>query len=321
MDAVEPPASAPEESSPAPVQHFVSLDGVVKSYGRVTALGPITVQLDGRCTAILGPNGAGKSTLLRLLLGLTKPQAGTVHVDGEPVGPGRPAARRRIGYSPEGQTLFPGMAGWEAVAYAGKLSGLPPTAAVQRAHQVLDYVGLEGERYRDAATYSAGMRQRLKLAQALVHDPSVLILDEPTEAVDPVARRAILDLIRDLADNHGVRVILSTHLLSDAEAVADAAIVLNRGQVVANGPMAELRRASHEGYRVRVNRDVGLLGDRLKTQGIECELDGSTLTVRGVAPSDILQHAQEAGVVVRHLAPIELSLQQAFQQAVGEVAR
>lgn len=305
--------------APSSGQHFVSLDGVVKSYGRTTALGPITLNMDGRCTAILGPNGAGKSTLLRLLLGLTKPQAGTVQVNAQSVGPSRPEARRLIGYAPEGQALFPGMTGWEGVAYAAQLSGLPPTAAVQRAHQVLDYVGLEGERYRDAATYSAGMRQRLKLAQALVHDPAVLILDEPTEAVDPASRRAILELIRDLATNHGVRIILSTHLLSDAETVADGAVVLNRGQVVAHGPMQELRKASQEGFRVRVNRNLELLELRLKGKGVDCTLDGQTLTVRGVSATDIFGHAQEIGVVVRHLAPVELSLQQAFQQAVGEV--
>lgn len=305
-------------NAPSPGQHFVSLDNVVKSYGRVTALGPITLTLDGNCTAILGPNGAGKSTLLRLLLGLTRPQTGTVHVNMEAVGPGLPEARRRIGYAPEGQALFPGMTGWEGVAYAAQLSGLPPAAAVQRAHQVLDYVGLEGERYRDAATYSAGMRQRLKIAQAIVHDPAVLILDEPTEAVDPTSRRAILDLINDLATKQGVRVILSTHLLSDAEAVADQAVVLNRGQVVAAGPMQALRKASQEGFRVRVNRDLELLRMRLGGQGIDCTLDGQTLTVRGLSAVDIFGHAQALGLVVRHLAPIELSLQQAFQEAVGE---
>lgn len=307
------------DEAPSAGQHFVSLDGVVKSYGRVTALGPITLNLDGRVTAILGPNGAGKSTLLRLLLGLTRPQSGTVTVNADTVGPSRPEARRRIGYAPEGQALFPGMTGWEGVAYAAQLSGLPATAAVQRAHQVLDYVGLEGERYRDGATYSAGMRQRLKIAQALVHDPAVLILDEPTEAVDPTSRRAILDLIRDLATNHGVRIILSTHLLTDAEAVADEAVVLNRGQVVAHGSMQQLRKASQDGYRVRLNRDLELLEMRLKGNGVDCTVDGQTLTVRGLSVVDIFGHAQALGLVVRHLAPVELSLQQAFQEAVGEV--
>lgn len=307
------------EEAPSPGQHFVWLEGVVKSYGPVTALGPITLAMDGRCTAILGPNGAGKSTFLRLLLGLTRPQAGTIQINGEPVGPQHPATRRLIGYAPEGQSIFPGMAGWEAVAYAGRLSGLPATDAVQRAHQVLDYVGLHEERYRDAATYSAGMRQRLKLAQALVHDPATLILDEPTETVDPQSRHAILDLIKDLARNQGVRILLSTHLLSDAEAVADEAVVLDRGQVVANGSMQELRRADGEGFVVRVNHDLALLHERLQSRGANCALDGKSLIVRGLPATDIFANAQTLGIVVRHLAPMELSLRQAFQQAVAEV--
>ena len=293
---------------------LLDVEGLTKSYGPVTALGPLTLRIEGGCTALLGPNGAGKSTLLRLMLGLARPQAGTVHVLGEAPGP---AMRTRIGYAPEGDTLFPGLTGVESVAYAGQLSGMPRTAAVQRSHQVLDYVGLADERYRNAGTYSSGMRQRLKLAQAIVHDPRALILDEPTEAVDPEARRDILALIRDLADNHGVHVLMSTHLLPDVEVVAQHAVVLNAGQVVAQGSLAELKAARKSGYSVRVNREPELLAQRLGAAGFTVAQERGQLRVEGIDAPRLLAESQAAGVVIRHMAPLEMTMHEAFQQAVA----
>ncbi|MHB1260198.1 MAG: ABC transporter ATP-binding protein [Thermoplasmatota archaeon] len=310
IEPVEPPV--PDQSTP-----FLDLRGVSKSYGTVAALGPLDLRVEAGCVALLGPNGAGKSTLMRILLGLAKPQAGTVNVLGHAVQGGDKVVRRLVGYAPEGEALFPGLSGAEAVAYAGRLSGMPAVDAIQRTHQVLDYVGLGEVRYRPVTTYSAGMRQRLKLAQALVHDPKALILDEPTEAVDPEARKDLLSLVRDLSRTHGIPILFSTHLLSDAEAVADTVVVLDRGQVAAQGTLAGLKTVTAGGFSVRAHSGLDLLQTSLQAGGFECELRQTELVVRGAGASEILTHAERANAVVRHLAPLEMSLQEAFQQAVA----
>lgn len=300
--------------SPGAEAPLLRAEGLTKSYGALTALGPLDLRIEGGCVALLGPNGAGKSTLLRLMLGLARPQAGSIHVLGSTPGP---EVRRRIGYSPEGEAQFPGLSGVESVAYAGQLCGLPRNDAIQRSHQVLDYVGLADERYRQASTYSSGMRQRLKLAQAIVHDPDALVLDEPTEGVDPEARRHLLDLIRDLSTNHGVHVLLSTHLLSDVEAVASEAVVMDRGQVVSQGALAQLKAAGKQGYAVQVHRDAELFADRLTASGLTVQIKRGQIHVEGADATRIFHEAQAAGVVVRHLSPLEMTLQEAFQQAIA----
>jgi ABC-2 type transport system ATP-binding protein len=290
---------------------------VSKNYGAHPALGPITLDLSRGCIGLLGPNGAGKTTFLRLLMGILPPSAGTVKVLGEEVRAGAIELRRRIGYAPEGDALFPGLSGVEAVAYAGRLVGMPKTDALQRAHQVLDYVELGEARYRLVEKYSTGMRQRLKLAQALVHDPELLVLDEPTEGVDPEARNDLLDLIAELQREHGLQLILSTHLLHDVERLATHALVLNRGRVMAHGPLSELKAARRAGLRVRVRGDATAFQERLSAQGIQNAPSGSSVVVQMDDPRAVLQHAKAAGVVVRHVAPLELSLNEAFEQAVG----
>ncbi|MFA5943447.1 MAG: ABC transporter ATP-binding protein [Candidatus Thermoplasmatota archaeon] len=311
---------AKTESVPSVEPSFFELRGTSKSYGATSALGPLDLRVERGCVALVGPNGAGKSTLMRILLGLARPQAGEVTVLGQTVGHGDKGVRQLLGYAPEGEALFPGLSGAEAVAYAGRLSGMPPAAAIQRTHQVLDYVGLREERYRPVATYSAGMRQRLKLAQALVHDPQALILDEPTEAVDPEARTDLLNLMRDLAHNHGIPILFSTHLLSDAEAVADSVVVLDKGQVAAKGTLASLKTATTHGFSVRAD-GLDALRTSLETDGFECELRQKDLVVRRIEARTVLEHAQKSGATVRHLAPLEMSLQEAFQQAVARGAQ
>lgn len=293
---------------------LLDVEGLTKSYGDVTALGPLSLRVEGGCVALLGPNGAGKSTLLRLMLGLAVPQAGTIKVLGEKPGPD---VRRRIGYTPEGDAQFPGLTGVESVAYAGQLCGMPRNDAIQRSHQVLDYVGLADERYRSSSTYSSGMRQRLKLAQAIVHDPDALVLDEPTEGVDPEARRDLLALIKDLSTNHGVHVLMSTHLLPDVEAVATQAVVMDRGQIVIQGPLAQLKAQGKQGYVVRVDRESELFANRLTAGGLAVESVRGQLRIEGADAARILQEAQAAGVVVRHMAPLEMTMHEAFQQAIA----
>jgi ABC-2 type transport system ATP-binding protein len=280
-------------------------------------LGPLTLALPEGSVGLLGPNGAGKSTLIRLLLGILPPSEGTIKVLGEEVQPGNPALRGRIGYAPEGDAIFPELNGAQAVAYAGRLVGMPATEALQRAHQVLDYVELGEERYRAVEKYSTGMRQRLKLAQALVHDPELLILDEPTEGVDPEARAHLLRLLGELQRDHGVRILVSTHLLHDIEQLVENVVVLSKGQVVVQGPLAELRKAAQPAYVLRANAEPARIGESLAAAGLAWEPADGGVRVRAEDPRAILQAVQDAGLVVRALAPEELTLEAAFAQAVG----
>ena len=312
-EGTAPVTGAPSEELPP----LAELKDVSKTYGSHPALASTDLRIERGCTGLLGPNGAGKTTLLRILMGLMRPDAGEVRVLGERVEPGSPALRRRIGYVPEGEAQFPDLTGIQAVAYAGRLSGMARTDALQRGHQVLDYVGLGEARYRAVAGYSTGMRQRLKIAQALVHDPELLILDEPTEGVDPTARNEILALLDELVRVHKVQVILSTHLLSDVERLAQHGVVLHQGRVVASGPLAQLKAPRASGFVVRANVAPTAVEAQLASAGIRCDPVPGAVRAYTDDAKQVLRALQAGGLVVRHLAPIELSLNEAFEQAVG----
>jgi ABC-2 type transport system ATP-binding protein len=293
---------------------LVELEEVTKLYGAQQALGPVTLTVPEGTVGLLGPNGAGKSTLVRLMLGLIQPTSGTVRVLGEE--PGTRALRRRIGYVPEGEAIFPDMTGVEAVTYAGRLVGMHPGDALQRAHQVLDYVELSEARYRMVEKYSTGMKQRLKLAQALVHDPDLLILDEPTEGVDPEVRLRLLEFIHELSKEYGIQILLSTHILPDVERLASHVVVLNAGRVAAHGSLQELRAQRAKGYLVRVHGPADAFTEALTRKGIPWTPAPPNIQVAAEDPRAVLRALNEAGVVVRHLAPLEVSLGEAFEQAV-----
>jgi ABC-2 type transport system ATP-binding protein len=203
------------------------------AYLRDPVLKSVDFELLPSAVGLLGPNGSGKTTLLRCLLGQVPLQPGQVEVLGQDMARHARLARAGLGWMPERGGIIPGMSGVGLVAYLGELSGMPARDAMQRAHEVLHYVGLADERYRKCDDYSQGMKQRLKLAQALVHDPTWLFLDEPTSGLDPQGRVSVLELIRDLAWNKGMGVILSTHLLADVEAVCNEILVLRRGELLA----------------------------------------------------------------------------------------
>ena len=210
----------------------------------VPALKGLSLRLERGIVGLLGPNGSGKSTLLKALLGLLTPSRGSGTVLGVPLG-GAEAARlrARIGYMPEYDALIEDASAYEQVAFWGELSGLAPEAARDRAHEVLYFVGLDEARYRPVSGYSTGMRQRVKLAQALVHSPELIFLDEPTNGLDPDGRRRMLDLVLRVHAELGTGVILASHLLGDVERVADQLVILDQGQIKAAGSMAGLRKA------------------------------------------------------------------------------
>jgi len=295
------------------------VEDLVVRYGRQAALQGVSVVFESGALGLLGPNGAGKSSLLRTLLGFVTPAAGNLEVLGQ--APGRDARqlRRRIGYHPEDDVLLPGMNAVSAVALCGELSGLPRSDALQRAHEVLYFVGLGEVRYRSAETYSQGMKQRLKLAQALVHDPELLILDEPTNGLDPRGRQEILLLIRDLAREKGMHVVLSSHLLPDVEVVCDQIVVLDQGRVVTTGRLADLLAAVQRTFEVRVKGPVEAFHAALERRGARW-----TPTPRGPlqvqTPAGgarlLFEAAAESACQIRQLTPTRQSLSEMFASSV-----
>jgi ABC-2 type transport system ATP-binding protein len=300
----------------------VQLDNVSVSYGSNRALRDVSAAFHGGAVGLLGPNGAGKSTMLKALLGFIKPDPGRLRVLGLDVAREPLAIRARLGYMPETDAHIPGMNAVSFVAFCGQLAGLPAVDAMQRAHEVLYYVGLGEARYRNVETYSTGMKQRIKLAQALVHDPDLLFLDEPTNGMDPKGREEMLELIRDLAHNKNVNLILSSHLLPDVEYTCEHVVVMDKGAVVAQGPIRDLKGPSGRVYELRVKGDEEAFLKVLRAAGVECH--GTDEDVMRAFVPDGQDHralfalAARHGVQVRHLRPSLPTLEDVFARAVGE---
>ena len=282
----------------------------------------MTAELPSGAVGLLGPNGAGKSTLIKTLLGLLSPATGRVHVLGYDVRDAPLAVRARVGYMPEGDAHIPGMNAVTFVAYCGELAGLPPSDAMQRAHEVLFYVGLGEARYRNLETYSTGMKQRIKLAQALVHDPDLLLLDEPTNGLDPRGRDEMLQLVRDIAANKGIALLVSSHLLPDVESTCEHVVVLDKGAVAAQGPISTLKGRTGRVFELRVKGDERRFADALRAEGIECHGDPGEV-MRVFVPEDrgselLFELAARHGMQVRHLRPSVPTLEDVFARAMGE---
>jgi ABC-2 type transport system ATP-binding protein len=303
----------------------VTLESVTVAYGRNAALRDVTTSFISGAVGLLGPNGAGKSTLIKSLLGFLVPERGRMRVLGLDVAESPLEIRSRVGYMPESDGHIPGMNAVSFVAYCGELSGLPRVDAMQRAHEVLFYVGLGEARYRNVETYSTGMKQRIKLAQALVHDPDLLFLDEPTNGMDPKGRDEMLELVRDLAHNKGVNLILSSHLLPDVEYTCDHVVVMDKGRVAASGPIDALKQPRGRVYELRVKTQNGSLDpflQRLAAAGLDCHATDEDV-MRVFVPGDggakeIFALAAADHVQVRHLRPSIPTLEDVFAKAVGE---
>src|SRR6187455_1406951 len=247
----------------------VQLDDVTVIYGKNQALKNVSAKFAKGAVGLLGPNGAGKSTMLKALLGFVKPDKGRMSVLDMDVAQSPLAIRARIGYMPENDAHIPGMNAVSFVAYCGQLAGLPAVDAMQRAHEVLYYVGLGEARYRNIETYSTGMKQRIKLAQALVHDPDLLLLDEPTNGMDPKGRDEMLELVHDLAHKKNVNLILSSHLLPDVEYTCDYVVVMDKGTVATHGPIEALKGSHGRVYELRIKGDQANFVAVLQAAGYE----------------------------------------------------
>jgi ABC-2 type transport system ATP-binding protein len=301
----------------------VALEGVTVMYGAQAALRDITTVFGAGAVGLLGPNGAGKSTMIKALLGFIVPTQGRMRVLGIDVAAAPLDIRARVGYMPENDAHIPGMNAVSFVAYCGELSGLPRADAMQRAHETLFYVGLGEARYRNVETYSTGMKQRIKLAQALVHDPDLLFLDEPTNGMDPKGRDEMLELVRDLAHHKGVNVIVSSHLLPDIEFTCDDVVVMDQGRVAAAGPIASLKQPRGRVFELRVKTaDQEAFITHLRAAGLECHAtddDVWRVFVPGEGGArDLFAIAARERVQVRHLRPSVPTLEDVFADAVGD---
>ncbi|MBX3464866.1 MAG: ABC transporter ATP-binding protein [Planctomycetes bacterium] len=297
----------------------IELEGVTIRYGERIAVSELSTSFPPGTVGLLGRNGAGKSSVLKALLGLVRPSAGRMWLvqDGRRQDFG--TTRGRVGYMPERDAHLPAATGFEMVSLLGMLSGMPRRDAWRRAHEVLFLVGLEEQRYRAVAGYSAGMRQKAKLAAALVHDPGLLFLDEPTNGLDPQARADMLALVGRLARELGKSVVLSTHILQDVESVCDHVVVLEAGKVVVAGEVADLTESTGREYQLAVEpSDLELPAS--PAPGITVRREGpGQFTVGLVASMDtcaLFAALRAAGGRVRSLAPRRRTLEQVFVTAV-----
>ena len=302
------------------METIIRLENVSFRYGAVEAIRDVSLSLPPGVFGLLGPNGAGKTTLMKLLLGFLRPAAGAGEVMGQPLGTRGRALRRAVGYMPESDCLVPGMDAVSLTAYLGELSGMPRQEAMKRAHDVLYYVGLEEARYRQVETYSTGMKQRLKLAQALVHDPRLLLLDEPTSGMDPAGRKEMLELIRDIAAKGSMNIILSSHLLPDIESACRQVVIMNGGRIAAEGVIADLKKDQRHVFEIKAVGDTAAFVAALRQRQWRLEeRDQALLHVTlpaDAGPAALFRLARQAGVQIRHFRQSRTSLEDAFMDVI-----
>ncbi|MFG1941735.1 ABC transporter ATP-binding protein [Nonomuraea sp. NPDC048826] len=272
--------------------HILAIEGLTKRFPTVTALDRLTVTVGPGVTGLVGANGAGKSTLIKILLGLLPATEGRAAVLGLDSFTQGAEIRRLVGYMPEHECLPPDVSATELVVHLARMSGLPRTAARERAADVLRHVGLAEERYRPIGGYSTGMKQRVKLAQALVHDPKLVLLDEPTNGLDPRGRDEMLTLIRRIGTEFGISVLVTSHLLGELERVCDHVIVIDAGCLLRSSALTEFTQAT-ESITVEVDEGADALAARLSELGQTVTPLGRTLlvSVRGPETYDAVRDA------------------------------
>jgi ABC-2 type transport system ATP-binding protein len=310
-----------EPTTSAPV---IELQGLAVQFGGRPILKGLDATLKGRAIGLLGPNGAGKTTLLHTLLGFHPPSAGTARIFGRDIESEAREIRSLMGYMPENDSFIAGMSGVRFVRMMAELSGLPARQALERAHESLFYVGLGEARYRPVGTYSLGMKQLAKLAQALAHGPRVLFLDEPTNGLDPPARERMLGLIRDIRDAGEVHIVLSSHLLRDVEECCEEVLVLKDGRVAVYADLAEERRSNRRFLEVETQAagagDDAWFAEAVERLGCELAVTGrqrlKLVLPEGIEVRDLYRVAAERQVQIRRLDFKRDSLEDIFLQAM-----
>ncbi len=301
---------------------IIDAAGVTKSWGATSVFSGLDVSVRPGVTGLLGSNGAGKTTLLGMVLGLHRPTSGHIRVLGENPSIAGPELRQRIGYSPEHHDLPQDMAAQDLVRHIAEVHGLPRREATTRSSDALWLVGLGEERARPVGTMSTGQRQRVKLAQAIAHDPDLVLLDEPTDGLDPVQRDDMLALIRRIGSEYGIDIVLSSHLLEEVERIADNVVILAGGRTVAAGPIDELR-AGGGGMTVDVIDNVDAMLAALTSRGVQARAERERIQVASdtLDPAALALAVRDASVVadapIRRLTSAEQSLEDLFLENIG----
>ena len=260
------------ERTDTPAGTIIATEGLRKTHGKVVSLQGLTMEVPPGAIGLLGANGAGKTTLIQLLLGLTAPTAGRSRVLGLDARRDAIRVRQQVGYMPESDCLPPGSTAADFVAHMGEMSGLPTRAARQRAADVLYQVGLDEERYRLIRGFSTGMKQRVKLAQAIVHDPKLVLLDEPTNGMDPQGREEMLDLIRRVSRSLGISIMMSSHILEDIEHTCDHVVILDQGRLIANQSIRGIQEMTGGDLLLRIDGDPAPFVTVLQDHGLAAGL-------------------------------------------------
>ncbi len=273
---------------------LLTTEAVTKRYGDVTALDALDLELEPGIIGLVGANGAGKSTLIKILLGLVEPTSGSASLLGFDVARQGVELRQFVGYMPEHDCLSPDVSATELVTHLAQVNGLPRSAARERTAETLRHVGLFEERYREIGGYSTGMKQRVKLAQALVHDPRVLLLDEPTNGLDPEGRDEMLDLVARTGREFGIAILMASHLLGEIERVCDHLVVVDAGRLVQSAPVASLTERTPV-VAVEVEGDGAMLARRLTESGLKVREEGRTVLV-GLEDDGLYDHVRDSVV-------------------------
>ena len=302
-------------------RQVITTDALTKHFGTVEALTGLSIDVGAGVTGLVGANGAGKSTLIKILLGLLEPTSGSARVLGYDIATESAQIRQLVGYMPEHDCLPPDVSASDFVVHMGRMSGLPATVARERAADILRHVGLDEERYRQMGGYSTGMKQRAKLAQALVHDPRLVFLDEPTNGLDPAARVDMLQLVQRIGRDFGIAVLVTSHLLGELEKVSDHVIVLDGGHLLRSSATAEFVHSTG-GLLVEVlggDAERDQLGEALATAGLSCRPRGSLVAVdqapEGLSPYDLIRAlTADLGLALVRIEPDRAHLEDVFLQ-------
>jgi ABC-2 type transport system ATP-binding protein len=304
------------------MQPIIELDNLRVEFGKRTILHDLQIALRGRCIGLLGPNGAGKTTLIHTLLGFYQPTAGTARLFGHDIRAQAKQVRALSGYMPERDAFIANMTCVHFVRLMGELSGLPADAALERAHEALFYVGLGEARYRELSGYSLGMKQLAKLAQAIVHGPRLIFLDEPTNGLDPLARKRMLELIREVSESSKAQIVLSSHLLRDVEECCDEILILKNGRIAANCNLAEERRANRKFIEMETRGANEAFAAAVGELGCEYALSGSerlkVVMQDGMEIRDLYMIAAQHDVQIRRLNYKRDSLEDIFLKAMDD---
>ncbi|MFP3871374.1 MAG: ABC transporter ATP-binding protein [Candidatus Natronoplasma sp.] len=294
-------------------------DDLLVKYGKTVALDSFNVEIPKGISGLLGPNGAGKSTFIKSILGLIEPASGSVNIESLKEDQNLIKRRESIGYMPEHQCLIEDMKGFELVSYFGRLSGLPREDAVERSHASLDFVGLGEERYRKISSYSTGMRQRVKLAQAIAHDPDILLLDEPTTGMDPDGKEEMLELIEKLGGSEKT-VLISSHILHEVEQVSDHVIIIRDGKNIESGYVDQMMKAEDNRYKLKVRGSekalevfINDLRGNWEVISTTDEKDQLVVVISGLTDTDkIFELVEKGELQLRYIRPDIMTLEDFF---------